>query len=130
MLLWREAKIRAWMNQQQEIRHQKEVIEKLRSFNREKSIRRAESREKMLEKMEVLEKPQEYNDEMRLKLEPAIQSGNDVLTVEDLSKSWPGQRLFSHLSFSVKRGERVAVIGANGTGKNNHSEDFKRADSP
>ena len=113
----REAKIRAWMNQQQEIRHQKEVIEKLRSFNREKSIRRAESREKMLEKMEVLEKPQEYNDEMRLKLEPAIQSGNDVLTVEDLSKSWPGQRLFSHLSFSVKRGERVAVIGANGTGK-------------
>ena len=113
----REAKIRAWMNQQQEIRHQKEVIEKLRSFNREKSIRRAESREKMLEKMEVLEKPQEYNDEMRLKLEPAIQSGNDVLTVEDLSKSWPGQHLFSHLSFSVKRGERVAVIGANGTGK-------------
>ena len=113
----REAKIRAWMNQQQEIRHQKEVIEKLRSFNREKSIRRAESREKMLEKMEVLEKPQEYNDEMRLKLEPAIQSGNDVLTVEDLAKSWPGQRLFSHLSFSVKRGERVAVIGANGTGK-------------
>src|SRR5699024_2122596 len=72
---------------------------------------------KMLEKMEVLEKPQEYNDEMRLKLEPAIQSGNDVLTVEDLAKSWPGQRLFSHLSFSVKRGERVAVIGANGTGK-------------
>ena len=70
------------------------MIEKLRSFNREKSIRRAESREKMLEKMEVLEKPQEYNDEMRLKLEPAIQSGNDVLTVEDLSKSWPGQRLF------------------------------------
>ncbi|MGI6010920.1 MAG: ABC-F family ATP-binding cassette domain-containing protein [Ruminococcus sp.] len=113
----RESKIKAWMNQQQEIKHQKEVIEKLRSFNREKSIRRAESREKMLEKMDVLEKPQEYQEEMRLVLEPSIQSGNDVLTVEDLSKSWPGMPLFSHLSFSIKRGERVAVIGANGTGK-------------
>lgn len=113
----RENKIKAWLNQQQEIKHQKEVIEKLRSFNREKSIRRAESREKMLEKMDVLEKPQEYQDEMRLILEPAVQSGNDVLTVEDLSKSWPGLPLFSNLSFSLKRGERVAVIGANGTGK-------------
>jgi ATP-binding cassette subfamily F protein 3 len=113
----RENKIKAWLNQQQEIRHQKEVIEKLKSFNREKSIRRAESREKMLEKMEVLEKPQEYNEEMRLILEPDIQSGSDVLTVEDLAKSWDGTPLFSHLSFSVKRGERVAVIGANGTGK-------------
>ncbi|MCH1983396.1 ABC-F family ATP-binding cassette domain-containing protein [Ruminococcus sp. OA3] len=113
----RAAKIKAYLNQQQEIRHQEEVIAKLKSFNREKSIKRAESREKMLEKIEVLEKPQEVNDEMRLILEPCIQSGNDVLSVESLSKSYPGLRLFHDLSFEVKRGERVAIIGANGTGK-------------
>lgn len=113
----RAAKIKAYLNQQQEIRHQEEVIAKLKSFNREKSIKRAESREKMLEKIEILEKPQEVNDEMRLILEPCIQSGNDVLSVESLSKSYPGLRLFHDLSFEVKRGERVAIIGANGTGK-------------
>ena len=113
----REAQLKAYLNQQQEIRHQEEVIAKLKSFNREKSIKRAESREKMLEKMEVLEKPAEINDEMRIRLEPNIVSGNDVLTVKDLGKSFGTNHLFSHLNFDIKRGERVAIIGANGTGK-------------
>ena len=113
----RDAEYKAWLNQQQEIKHQEEVIAKLKSFNREKSIRRAESREKMLDKMEVLDKPVEDNFEMKLTLTPRIISGNEVLTVTDLAKSFPGQPLFSHVDFSIQRGERVAIIGANGTGK-------------
>ncbi len=113
----RDAEYKAWLNQQQEIKHQEEVIAKLKSFNREKSIKRAESREKMLDKIEVLEKPVEENLEMRLSLEPGTISGNDVLDVIELSKSFPSQHLFSNVSFSIKRGEHVAIIGANGTGK-------------
>ena len=113
----RAARMKAYLNQQQEIRHQEEVIAKLKSFNREKSIKRAESREKMLDKIELLEKPAEINDEMKISLEPNILSGNDVLTVRDLAKSFGSQRLFEHLDFDIKRGERVAVIGNNGTGK-------------
>ena len=113
----REAQYKAWLNQQQEIKHQEEVIAKLKSFNREKSIKRAESREKMLDKIEVLDKPVEDNSEMRLTLSPRIISGNDVLTVTGLSKSFSNQQLFCNIDFSIKRGERVAIIGANGTGK-------------
>ena len=113
----REARMNAWLNQQREIKHQEEVIAKLKSFNREKSIRRAESREKMLDKMEILEKPTEVRSEMHITLEPKITSGNDVLTVEHLSKAFGPLQLFSDLTFSIKRGERVALIGNNGTGK-------------
>ncbi len=113
----REARMNAWLNQQREIKHQEEVIAKLKSFNREKSIRRAESREKMLDKMELLEKPTEVRSEMHITLEPKITSGNDVLTVEHLSKAFGPLQLFSDLNFSIKRGERVALIGNNGTGK-------------
>ena len=113
----RAIQMKAYLNQQQEIKHQEEVIEKLKSFNREKSIKRAESREKMLNKIEVLEKPTEINDAMDIRLEPNILSGNDVLTVRDLEKSFGAQHLFSHVDFDVKRGERVAIIGDNGTGK-------------
>ena len=113
----RKAAYQAYLNQQQEIKHQEEVIAKLKSFNREKSIRRAESREKMLDKMEVLEKPVEIDSSMKITLKPRITSGNDVLTVEGLGKSFPPLTLFEDLNFSVKRGERVAIIGNNGTGK-------------
>ncbi|MCI9306554.1 MAG: ABC-F family ATP-binding cassette domain-containing protein [Lachnospiraceae bacterium] len=113
----REAQMTAWLNQQKEIRHQEEVIAKLKSFNREKSIRRAESREKLLDKMDVLEKPTEVRSEMHIRLEPDIVSGNDVLTVEGLSKSFGALSLFHDLNFDIKRGERVALIGNNGTGK-------------
>ncbi len=113
----REAQMTAWLNQQKEIRHQEEVIAKLKSFNREKSIRRAESREKLLDKMDVLEKPTEVRSEMHIRLEPDIVSGNDVLTVEGLSKSFGALSLFQDLNFDIKRGERVALIGNNGTGK-------------
>ncbi|SCH28585.1 Uncharacterized ABC transporter ATP-binding protein HI_1252 [uncultured Clostridium sp.] len=113
----REARMHAWLNQQREIKHQEEVIQKLKSFNREKSIKRAESREKMLDKMEVLEKPSEIRSEMHITLKPKVISGNDVLTVEGLAKSFGTQTLFTDLNFEVKRGERVALIGNNGTGK-------------
>lgn len=115
--LLRKAAYQAYLNQQQEIKHQEEVIAKLKSFNREKSIRRAESREKMLDKMEVLEKPVEIDSSIKITLKPRITSGNDVLTVEGLGKSFPPLTLFEDLNFSVKRGERVAIIGNNGTGK-------------
>lgn len=113
----RANKLKAYLNQQREIQHQEKVIETLRSFNREKSIKRAESREKALNKIERLEKPQELNDKMNIILEPNILSGNDVLSVKHLRKSFDGVTLFDDVSFEVHRGDRVAIIGNNGTGK-------------
>ena len=113
----RVSQLNAYLKQQQEIKHQEEVIEKLKSFNREKSIKRAESREKMLNKIEVLEKPTETNSEMKIQLTPRVVSGNDVLQVQGLSKAYPNHPLFLDLDFEIKRGEHIAIIGDNGTGK-------------
>ena len=113
----REAEWKAFQNQQAEIKHQEAVIEKLKQFNREKSIKRAESREKMLLKVERLEKPEELENEMKLLFSPRESSGNDVLMAKELGKSYDGKRLFSHGTFSLQRGEHVALIGDNGTGK-------------
>lgn len=113
----RDAELKQYINQQREIRHQEEVITKLRSFNREKSIKRAESRQKMLDKIEVLDKPNGPGKTMRFRLEPKVLSGSDVLTVEGLSKSFGDLTLFENLDFEIRRGEKVAIIGNNGTGK-------------
>ena len=113
----REAERKAYENQQAEIKHQEAVIEKLKQFNREKSIKRAESREKLLSKVERLEQPEDLQNEMRLLFMPREVSGNDVLIAKDLGKSFDEKRLFSHGTFSIQRGEHVAVIGDNGTGK-------------
>ena len=113
----RTAKLKAYLNQQAEIKHQEEVIEKLKQFNREKSIKRAESREKMLDKIERLEKPVEVRDDMRITLTPSCVSGMDVMHVDSIAKSFGSEQLFKNISFDIKRGERVAIIGDNGTGK-------------
>lgn len=107
----------AYLNQQQEIKHQEEVIAKLKSFNREKSVKRARSREKMLSKVELIEKPAEIHDQMHFQLVPSKISGNDVLHMEHVAKTYQHKTLFSNLSMDIKRGEHVAIIGKNGTGK-------------
>ena len=113
----REIQQKAYDVQQREIRRQEEVIRTLKAFNREKSIKRAESREKALEKIERVERPDALPDQMRLTLTPQITSGSDVLHAEALSKSYGGHTIFRHVNFDVKRGEKVAIIGPNGVGK-------------
>ncbi|MBQ8327440.1 MAG: ABC-F family ATP-binding cassette domain-containing protein [Lachnospiraceae bacterium] len=107
----------AYVNQQKMLKHQEEVIEKLKSFNREKSIKRAESREKMLSKIDVLQKPATIDDKMKIQLTPHTLSGKDVLTIRELSKSYDNLLLFQNANIDIKRGEHVALIGDNGTGK-------------
>ncbi len=113
----RASQMKAYLNQQAEIKHQEAVITKLKQFNREKSIKRAESREKMLDKIEILEKPTEVASEMKLSLTPSVESGNDVLNISGLTKSFGSNNLFTSLDMDIKRGEHVALIGGNGTGK-------------
>ena len=113
----RKAELNAYLKQQAEIQHEQAVITKLKQFNREKSIKRAESREKKLDKIELIDKPTEARTDMRLKLSPITESGEDVLHVENLSKSFGTNRLFSDIELDIKRGDHIALIGGNGTGK-------------
>jgi ATP-binding cassette subfamily F protein 3 len=113
----REIELKHYENNQREIKRQEEVIRKLKSYNREKSIKRAESREKALDKMEKLDTPESLPDKMRLEITPLHESGNDVLTVTELAKAFDGKELFKNISFDIKRGDKVALIGPNGIGK-------------
>jgi len=113
----RQIELNHYISQQKEIKHQEDVIKKLRSFNREKSIKRAESREKALKKMEVLKKPENFPDKIRISLKPKIESGQDVLSVVDLKKDFDDKNLFQNISFEIKKGDKVALIGPNGVGK-------------
>ncbi len=112
-----ETMIKHYINQQKELKRQEEVIKKLRSFNREKSVKRARSREKLLAKVDTIDKPYEFDSSMAIQFKPQISSGNDVLSVTDLSKSYDGLNLFTNINFEIKRGEHLAIIGNNGTGK-------------
>ena len=112
-----EAKLREYEKQQREIRRQEEIIERFRRYNTEEYYVKAKSREKLLEKMERVEKPVEEDNEMHLRLVPNVLSGNDVLSIRGLGKSFGGRVLFEDANIEIKRGERVAVIGDNGTGK-------------
>lgn len=113
----RKTMMREYEKQQASIAHQQEVIDKLKQFNREKSIKRAESRQKALDKMDVMEKPIDAQEHMKLSLQPDVTSGNDVLELIGLSKSYDGMTLFSNVDFLLQRGEHVAILGDNGTGK-------------
>lgn len=112
-----EAKLKAYNLQQAEIKRQEAIIEKFRSFNREKSIRAAESREKALDKMEKIEAPTHEKEGSKIKFEASVKSGYDVLHIEDMSKSYGEKILFTNLNVDLKRGEKVALIGENGRGK-------------
>lgn len=112
-----EAQLKAYNIQQAEIKRQEEIIARYRSFNREKSIRAAESREKALAKMDRIEAPVSDEKAARISFEALIKSGNDVLHAENLSKSYGDKVLFKNVSFDVKRGDKTALIGDNGRGK-------------
>ena len=113
----RASLLKQYADQQKEIKHQEEVIKTLRQFNREKSIKRAESREKAIEKMDKIERPENLPEKMHFRLSPRIQSGNDVLSVENISMAFGDNELFSNVSFEIKRGQKAALIGPNGIGK-------------
>lgn len=115
----RNAALKLYYKQQKELKHEQEVIEKLRSFKQEKFYKRAQSREKAIEHMDLIDAPETLNDKFRISLTPEFESGNDVLNISNMSVKFDdaSTALFNDVNFEIKKGERIAIIGENGTGK-------------
>lgn len=115
----RNATLKLYYKQQKELKHEQEVIEKLRSFKQEKFYKRAQSREKAIEHMDLIDAPETLNDKFRISLTPEFESGNDVLNISNMSVKFDdaSTALFNDVNFEIKKGERIAIIGENGTGK-------------
>lgn len=113
----KELELKKYEDQQKDLKKQEESIERLKAYGREKHLKRARSKEKALDKVDILDKPEAYRKKAKIQFNPSVASGNDVLHVEDLSMAYDERVLFKGVNFDIYRGEKVALIGPNGIGK-------------